>query len=586
MKDENKTKERLIQELKKMREKITNLEEITSEGKRVKKELKKSEKKYRDLVEETPIGIANIDNIGILTYINKRLEKITGYSREEVVGKNVFKLGVFSNEMLKILKGRLKARLTGGTAHLRREILLKCKNGKWIWIETTAKLIKKWGIPSSLRITVQDITKRKRTENILQESEKKYRELVQNTNVIVLRMDINGCITFFNEFAQKFFGYTKDEILGKNVVSTIVPEMDTSYRDLKAMIKDIIQNPNLYTINENENIRRNGERVWILWTNKGAIDKDGHITEILCIGNDITEHKKTEEALYKSQQEFDSLFKSSPEALVYMDENSNILNINPRFTELFGYTLDEVKGKNLDGGIIHPPGKMEEGKRLTKKALKGYFYYETIRKKKDGTLFPVSVSGSNILIDGHVKGILGIYINITERKKLEEELKKLARFDNLTGSCNRGYGLALLDRQLKLAKRNKTKILLAYLDVDNFKDINDSFGHEEGDKVLKEVVKLFKSTLREIDIICRMGGDEFLLIFPESSEEDSPLIRKRIRKNLVKLNRELKRPYKISFSIGFSCYNPDNPQSIDELIKIADKKMYEEKSSKNKKRRE
>jgi len=585
MKDENKTKERLIQELKKMREKITNLEEITIEGKRVKKELKKSEKKYRDLVEETPIGIANIDNIGILTYINKRLEKITGYSREEVVGKNVFKLGVFSNEMLKILKGRLKARLTGGTAHLRREILLKCKNGKWIWIEITAKLIKKWGIPSSLRITVQDITKRKQTEDILQESEKKYRELVQNTNVIVLRMDINGCITFFNEFAQKFFGYTIDEILGKNVVGTIVPKMDTSYRDLKAMIKDIIQNPNLYTINENENIRRNGERVWILWTNKGTIDKDGHITEILCIGNDITEHKKTEEALYKSQQEFDSLFKSSPEALVYIDENSNILNINPRFTELFGYTLDEVKGKNLDGGIIHPPGKMEEGKRLTKKALKGYFYCETIRKKKDGTLFPVSISGSNILIDGQVKGILGIYINITERKRLEEELKKLARFDNLTGSCNRGYGLALLDRQLKLAKRNKTKILLAYLDVDNFKNINDSFGHEEGDKVLKEVVKLFKSTLREIDIICRMGGDEFLLILPDSSLRDIPLIKERLNKNLERLNQILDKPYKIKFSIGFSCYDPDNPQSIDELIKIADKKMYEEKSSKNKKRK-
>ena len=587
MKDENKTKERLIQELKKMREKITNLEEITSEGKRVKKELKKSEKKYRDLVEETPIGIANIDNIGILTYINKRLEKITGYSREEVVGKNVFKLGVFSNEMLKILKGRLKARLTGGTAHLRREILLKCKNGKWIWIEITAKLIKKWGIPSSLRITVQDITKRKRTENILQESEKKYRELVQNTNVIVLRMDINGCITFFNEFAQKFFGYTKDEILGKNVVGTIVPEMDTSYRDLKAMIKDIIQNPNLYTINENENIRRNGERVWILWTNKGAIDKDGHITEILCIGNDITEHKKVEEALRKSQQEFDSLFKSSPEALVYMDENSNILNINPRFTELFGYTLKEVKGRNINDGMIHPPNKIEEGKKLDKIVLsKGYFNYEAIRKKKDGTLFPVSISGSNILIDDQVKGMLGIYINITERKRLEEELKKLARFDNLTDSCNRGYGLALLDRQIKLARRRKSPVLLAYIDIDNFKDINDTFGHEEGDKVLKEVVKLLKSTLREIDIICRMGGDELLLILPDSSLRDIPLIKERLNKNVKRLNQTLNEPYKIEFSIGFSCYDPDNPQSIDELIKIADKKMYEEKSSKNKKRRE
>jgi len=587
MKDENKTKEQLIQELVKMRRRIADLEEIIIEGKQVKTELKESEKKYKDLVEETPIGIANISLTGKIIYINKRLEKISGYSREEVVGKNVFKLGIFPDEMLKILKERLKVRLRGGSTQQRREIPFKCKDGKWTWIEITAMLIKKWGIPASLRITVQDITKRKQTENILQESEKKYRELVQNTNVIVLRMDINGRITFFNEFAQKFFGYTKDEILGKNVVGTIVPKMDTSYCDLETMIKNIIQNPDLYTINENENICRNGERVWILWTNKGTIDKDGHISEILCIGNDITERKKVEEALRKSQQEFDNLFRSSPEALVYLDENGNILNINPRFTELFGYTLEEIKGRNINDGMIHPPNKIEEGKGLDKIVLsKGYFNYETIRKKKDGTLFPVSISGSNILIDGQVKGILGIYINITERKKLEEELKKLARFDNLTDSCNRGYGLALLDRQLKLARRRKAPVLLAYIDIDDFKDINDTFGHEEGDKVLKEVVKLLKSTLREIDIICRMGGDEFLLIFPDSSLKDSTLIKERLNKNLIKLNQTLKKPYKIELSMGLSCYDPNNPQSIDELIRIADKKMYEEKNSKNKKRRE
>ena len=433
-----------------------------------------------------------------------------------------------------------------------------------------------------------DKTKERLIQELLKmrESEKKYRELVQNINSIVLRMDINGRITFFNEFAQKFFGYTEDEILGKNVVGTIVPEMDTSYCDLKTMIKDIGQNPERYTVNENENIRKNGEQVWILWTNKGAFNKDGNISEILCIGNDITEHKKTEEALYKSQQEFASLFKSSPEALVYLDENSNILDINPRFTELFGYTLKEIKGRNINDGMIHPHDKIEEGKNLDKIALsKGYFSYETIRKKKDGTLFPVSISGSNILIDGQVKGILGIYINITERKKLEEELKKLARFDNLTDSCNRGYGLALLDRQLKLARRRKAPVLLAYIDIDNFKDINDTFGHEEGDKVLKEVVKLLKFTLREIDIICRMGGDEFLLIFPDSSLQDASLIKERLNKNLTELNQTLKKPYKIEFSMGLSCYDPDNPQSIDELIRIADKKMYEEKNGKNKKRR-
>lgn len=425
--------------------------------------------------------------------------------------------------------------------------------------------------------------KRKKVEKTLRESEKKYRELVQNTNSIVLRMDINGSITFFNEFAQKFFGYTKDEILGKNVVGTIVPEIDTSYLDLEAMIKDIIQNPDLYTINENENIRRNGERAWIVWTNKGAIDKDGHITEILCIGNDITEHKKAEEATRKSQQEFVSLFHSSPEALVYLDENSNILNVNPRFTELFGYTLEEVKGRNLNDGMIHPPDKIGKSKNLDKIASsEGYFNYESIRKKKDGTLFPVSISGSNIVIDGQLKGIIGTYIDITERKKLEEELKRLAHYDVLTGSCSRGYGLSLLEQQIKTANRKKTPILLLYLDVDDFKYINDTFGHKEGDEVLKEVIQFFKSTLREVDIICRIGGDEFLLIFPDSSLDDVLLIKERINKRLKELNENLNKPYKIGFSIGLSVYDPANPLSMDELIRIADGKMYEEKKSKNK----
>ncbi|MCK4309466.1 MAG: PAS domain S-box protein, partial [Candidatus Atribacteria bacterium] len=175
MKNENRTKEQLIQELVKMWKKIADLEEIIIEGKQVKTELKESEKKYRDLVEETPIGIANIGITGKIIYINKRLENISGYSREEVVGKGVFKLGLFSNEMLKILKERLKVRfrLGGGSVRLRREIYFKRKDGKWIWIEITAKLIKKWGIPFSLRITVQDITERKRAEEKIKDSEER-----------------------------------------------------------------------------------------------------------------------------------------------------------------------------------------------------------------------------------------------------------------------------------------------------------------------------------------------------------------------------------------------------------------------------
>jgi diguanylate cyclase (GGDEF)-like protein len=171
---------------------------------------------------------------------------------------------------------------------------------------------------------------------------------------------------------------------------------------------------------------------------------------------------------------------------------------------------------------------------------------------------------------------------VIERKKMEKELERLAHYDVLTGCCSRGYGLNLLEQQIKTAKRKKTPILLLYLDVDNFKYINDTFGHQEGDKVLKEAAKLFKSTLREVDIICRIGGDEFLLIFPENSLNDAPLIRERLNKNLEKLNQKLAKPYKIDLSIGLSCYNPSKPQPMDELIRIADEKMYEEKRRKNK----
>lgn len=140
----------------------------------------------------------------------------------------------------------------------------------------------------------QEINERKLTEDALRESETKYRELVQNASSIILRMDPEGNVTFFNEFAQSFFGYTEDEIFGKNVVGTIVPEADSTGQDLAAMILDLGSHPENYSSNENENIRRNGQRVWVSWTNKAIEDENGRVLEILCVGNDITENKRVE----------------------------------------------------------------------------------------------------------------------------------------------------------------------------------------------------------------------------------------------------------------------------------------------------
>ena len=141
------------------------------------------------------------------------------------------------------------------------------------------------------------IHSRQEAETALHESEDKYQELVENANSVVMRMSSGGEITYMNKFGLDFFGYSEDELVGQNTIGWIVPNTDLSGRNLAAMIEDIGANPERYINNENENMRRDGSRVWISWTNKAICNDSGEIRELLCIGNDITERKQAEDDL-------------------------------------------------------------------------------------------------------------------------------------------------------------------------------------------------------------------------------------------------------------------------------------------------
>jgi len=159
------------------------------------------------------------------------------------------------------------------------------------------------------------VAERASAEKSLRQSEIKYRELVENANSIILKIDTEGNITFFNEFAQKFFGYREEEILEKNAVGTILPQTDTAGNDLAVLLSNILNNPEEYTTNENESIRRNGDRVWVSWANKPLFDAEGKFIGLLAIGTDITDRRWAEMQLVKLNEELEFRVKERTNAL-------------------------------------------------------------------------------------------------------------------------------------------------------------------------------------------------------------------------------------------------------------------------------
>lgn len=209
----------------------------------------------------------------------------------------------------------------------------------------------------SLRAAVRKRTAElERSREALRESEARYRELVEQASTIILRMDREGRICFLNDYAQRFFGYQLDEVIGQSVIGTIVPETDFAGKNLREMIKAIGRHPEQYAVNENENICRDGRRVWIAWTNNPLFDAEGQLREILCMGNEITDRRMAEEALRRERQRLEFVIDGSRLGVWEWNVQTNETVFNETWAELIGYSLEELLPYSYATweGLVHP----------------------------------------------------------------------------------------------------------------------------------------------------------------------------------------------------------------------------------------
>lgn len=259
------------------------------EHRQTEQRLQEASELNKTLIASSPVGIAAYKDSGSAVLVNEAMARIVGTESDVLLRSNFRTIPTWRTYGLLAAAERV---LESGEPCF-GDTPVVSSFGKSAWLEYSFDSFVSGG-ERHLLLIASDISDRKNAERALQESEAKYRELVQNANSIILRMDVDGNVTFFNAFAQRFFGYSESEIVGRSVVGTIVSERNGEGEDLAGMIHDIGLSPERYSNNENENVRRNGERVWIAWTNRPVYNPDGTVKEILCIGNDITARVRAE----------------------------------------------------------------------------------------------------------------------------------------------------------------------------------------------------------------------------------------------------------------------------------------------------
>jgi diguanylate cyclase (GGDEF)-like protein/PAS domain S-box-containing protein len=393
-----------------------------------------------------------------------------------------------------------------------------------------------------------------------------YESLVHSAKDIILFVrHSDGQIMEANTAALNMYQYSHEELLTKTIFDLRAPE--TSDQIMTQMNNAAYSGMLIETIH----LKKDGERFPVEVNSQGAIIGNEQI--LLSIVRDITERKRAEQRLQESESNLLALLNAVTESFFLIDRDGTVLAANETIARRFSVGLDKLIGSSIYS--LLPPDIALQRKMQVEQVMRSGkpIRFEDIRFDRhiDQVFYPVFNDKEEVV------RVAVFGMDITEHRKMEQKLETMAFTDQLTGLYNRRGFVHLTERQLKLSRRSKHRMLLFYADLDGMKWINDNFGHEEGDKALISAAKILIKTFRESDIVSRIGGDEFAILAVNADEKVSDSLINRFHKFIDHINSRKRKKHKLSISIGFAAYDPDHPCPLDELMCRADISMYEDK---------
>lgn len=300
------------------------------------------------------------------------------------------------------------------------------------------------------------------------------------------------------------------------------------------------------------------------------------------------ERKKVDDELKRTEERFRLLIENAIDLIAVLDIDGTIKYVSPSHKRIVGYDDQDLLGRKAFE-FIHPedlPVVVEIFYKGIQKISEEVYdedlsYSAEFRfRHKDGYWITLESVGKLYPPESGESGVIINSRDVTERKKMEESLRSLTVTDDLTNLYNRRGFLSFAEHHIQAADRKQQQILLILIDLDGLKQINDAFGHKEGDMALIDTAEVIEDTFRKSDLIARISGDEFVVLTSDTKLNAVDAIRARLGENIEAHNSKQKRLYKISLSFGISIYDPHNPCSIDRLIVKADELMYMDKHKK------